>query len=151
MCPPRRLVTFFCQQFRLVWIGWLPHTHFAPAADNGHFKENNGDSWTKFACKKRRKSQSHLLSFCCHTWEQKGNWPYAACEQSVFRALLEIHPCLAKFSVVCMFFRGFLKFGCFISLKAWFVQCLLWPKAVFPQNMLSLAPSHWLSTSKVYQ
>jgi len=36
----------------------------------------------------------------------------------------------AKLSVVCMFFRGLLKSGCSVSLKARSAQRLLWPKAV---------------------
>lgn len=54
MYPPRKLMGFFCQWFRLVWFGWLPHTHFAPAADNGHFEENNGDSWNKICLQKKK-------------------------------------------------------------------------------------------------
>lgn len=94
-------------------------------------KETMSISWKKICLKKRKKkSQSHLLSFHHHTWEKKGNWPYAACEQSAFHALVEIHPCLAKLSALCMFFRGLLKFGCLISLKAWSAQHPLWPKAL---------------------
>lgn len=41
MCPARRLMLFFSQWFGVVWVGCFPHACFAPAADNGHFTENN--------------------------------------------------------------------------------------------------------------
>lgn len=91
--------------------------------------------------KRKKKSQSHLLSFYHCSWEQKGNWPRAACEQSAFHALLEIHPCLAKLSVECMFFRGLLKFGCFISLKTRSAQgCWMGEGLFSPKNVPDLTP-----------
>lgn len=150
MCPTSRPAWGFfpCQCFRLVWVGCLPRS-FCSCCWQWTFQRKQW--WflgIKCACKEKKKSQSHLLSFYHCSWEQKGNWPCAACEQSAFHALLEIHPCLAKLSVECMFFRGLLKFGCFISLKTRSAQGCWMGEGLFSPKRAWLNSLCWLSTSK---